>query len=84
MLNEYKPTQDPNLDTFKVEYLLGGAAVLAIVFPREYSIMEVRTLILFWTLETHLTNKDIVVLFHLARGGRNSAPTFHATAHRGS
>ena len=44
MVNEYRPTQDPNLDTFKVEYLLGGAAVLAIVFPREYSIMEVRSL----------------------------------------
>lgn len=43
MVTEYKPTQDPNLDTFKVEYLLGGAAVLGILFPKEYTIMEVRT-----------------------------------------
>lgn len=25
MLNDYKPTHDPNIDTFKVQYLLGGA-----------------------------------------------------------
>ena len=42
MVTEYKPTQDPNLDTFKVEYLLGFAAVLGILFPKEYTIMEVR------------------------------------------
>ena len=36
MLNDYKPTHDPNIDTFKVEYLLGGAAVLAIVFPNRF------------------------------------------------
>ena len=43
MVTEYKPTQDPNLDTFKVEYLLGGAAVLGILFPNEYAFTEVRT-----------------------------------------
>jgi len=41
MLNEYKPTHDPNVDTFKVQYLLGGSAVLAIIFPEEYSAPEV-------------------------------------------
>jgi ER lumen protein retaining receptor len=41
MLNDYKPTQDPGLDTFKIQYLLGGAAVLAILFPYEYSFSEV-------------------------------------------
>ena len=42
MLNDYKPTHDPGLDTFKVEYLLGGSAVLAILFPYKYSFLEVR------------------------------------------
>ena len=42
MLNDYKPTQDPNIDTFKVEYLLGGSAVLGILFPYKYEIIEVR------------------------------------------
>ena len=41
MLNDYKPTHDPNIDTFKVEYLLGGSAVMALLFPKEYSITEV-------------------------------------------
>lgn len=42
MLNEYKPTHDPNLDTFKVQYLLGGSAILALIFPEVYVISEVR------------------------------------------
>ena len=41
MLNDYKPTHDPGVDTFKVEYLLGGSAVLAIIFPYEYTFTEV-------------------------------------------
>lgn len=42
MLNDYKPTHDPNIDTFKVQYLLGGAAVLGVVFPYKYTPTEVR------------------------------------------
>jgi ER lumen protein retaining receptor len=41
MLNDYKPTHDPNIDTFKVQYLLGGSAVLAVLFPYRYEIAEV-------------------------------------------
>lgn len=43
MLNDYKPTHDPNIDTFKVQYLLGGSAVLAVLFPYSYQFAEVRT-----------------------------------------
>ena len=43
MLNDYKPTHDPNIDTFKVQYLLGGSAVLAVLFPYRYQITEVST-----------------------------------------
>jgi len=43
MLHDYKPTHDPNLDTFKVEYLLAGAAVMGIVFPYKYWPSEVTT-----------------------------------------
>lgn len=42
MLNDYRPTHDPNQDTFKVEYLVGGAAVLGILLPYKYTISEVR------------------------------------------
>lgn len=41
MLHDYKPTQDPNLDTFKVQYLLGAAAILAVLFPYTYTPSEV-------------------------------------------
>ena len=41
MLNDYKPTHDPNIDTFKVQYLLGGSAVLAVLFPYKYQVTEV-------------------------------------------
>lgn len=43
MLNDYKPTHDPNIDTLQVQYLLGGSAVLAILFPYRYEITEVST-----------------------------------------
>ena len=42
MLNDYKPTHDPNLDTFKVQYLLGFAAVMAVLFPYRYTPTEVK------------------------------------------
>jgi len=42
MLNDYKPTHDPNIDTLQVQYLLGGSAVLAVLFPYRYEITEVR------------------------------------------
>jgi ER lumen protein retaining receptor len=41
MLTDYKPTHDPGTDTFQVQYLLGGSAVLAVLFPYEYTTVEV-------------------------------------------
>ena len=41
MLNDYKPTHDPNIDTFKVEYLLGASFVLGVLFPHKYTVAEV-------------------------------------------
>jgi len=37
----FRPTHDPNLDTFKIEYLLIGSFVAAMVFNYEYSFAEV-------------------------------------------
>ena len=42
MLNDYKPTHDPNIDTFKVQYLLGAAAFLGVFLPYKYTPTEVR------------------------------------------
>lgn len=41
MLNDFKPTHDPNIDTFKVEYLIGGSAILALLFPYKWIPSEV-------------------------------------------
>jgi ER lumen protein retaining receptor len=41
MLNDYKPTHDPNIDTFKVQYLLGFSALFGLVFAHDYSLSEV-------------------------------------------
>lgn len=48
MLNDYKPTHDPNQDTFKAEYLIGGAAVMGILFPYKYAFTEVRAVDKKW------------------------------------
>jgi ER lumen protein retaining receptor len=37
----FRPTLDPNLDTFKVEFLLIGSFVTSMVFNYEYSFSEV-------------------------------------------
>lgn len=38
---KYKATYDANLDTFRIEYLLGGSAVMGLLLPYEYSVVEV-------------------------------------------
>ncbi len=48
MANAYKPTNDPNADTFRVQYLLGGAAVLAILLPYEYKVSEILWAFSIW------------------------------------
>lgn len=78
MLNDYKPTHDPNLDTFKVEYLLGFSAVMGILFPYFYTPTEVLR-----DFSTHIRRRwrclDIMVLLNLARICSNFTSAFHAT-----
>jgi ER lumen protein retaining receptor len=40
----FRPTHDTHIDTFKVEFLLLGSFVAAMVFNYEYSLAEVRIL----------------------------------------
>jgi ER lumen protein retaining receptor len=73
MLNKYKPTQDPNTDTFKVEYLLGGSAVLAIFFPYQYKPWE-----MLWAFSIWLESVAILPqLFMLQRTGEAETITTH-------
>ena len=41
MKRPFRPTHDPNLDTFKIEYLLIGSFVAALIFNYEFSLSEV-------------------------------------------
>ncbi|KAL1848024.1 endoplasmic reticulum retention protein [Paecilomyces lecythidis] len=82
MLNDYKPTNDPNLDTFKVQYLLGFSALLALLFPAEYSISEdayhARPLQILWTFSIWLESVAILPqLFMLQRTGEADTITTH-------
>jgi len=73
MLNDYKPTHDPNVDTFKVSYLLGGAAVLAILFPYKYTFPEI-----LWAFSIWLESVAILPqLFLLQRTGEAETITTH-------
>jgi ER lumen protein retaining receptor len=42
MRYQFRPTNDMQIDTFKVEYLLGGASVLAFIATYKYTFQEVR------------------------------------------
>jgi ER lumen protein retaining receptor len=73
MLNDYKPTHDPNLDTFKVRYLLGGSAILAVLFPYKYNPAEI-----LWAFSIWLESVAILPqLFLLQRTGEAETITTH-------
>lgn len=76
MTTAYKPTNDPNADTFRVEYLLGGAAVLAIILPYKYTVSEI-----FWAFSIWLESVAILPqLFMLQRTGEAETITTHYLA----
>jgi len=73
MINDYKPTHDPGLDTFKVQYLFGGSAVLAILLPYEYTPVE-----MLWAFSIWLESVAILPqLFMLQRTGEAETITTH-------
>lgn len=73
MATTYKPTNDPNLDTFRVQYLLGGAALLAILWPYKYTLSEI-----FWAFSIWLESVAILPqLFMLQRTGEAETITTH-------
>jgi ER lumen protein retaining receptor len=73
MLNDYKPTHDPNLDTFRASYLLGGSAVLAVMFPYKYMPTEI-----LWAFSIWLECVAVLPqLFLLQRTGEAETITTH-------
>ncbi|KAJ8655062.1 hypothetical protein O0I10_009269 [Lichtheimia ornata] len=70
---KFKATYDANLDTFRVEYLLGGAAVFALLTTFDYSVLEV-----LWTFSIWLESVAILPqLFMLQRTGEAETITTH-------
>lgn len=73
MTTSYKPTNDPKRDTFQVQYLLGFAAVLAILFPYQRSMLEY-----LWAFSIWLESVAILPqLFMLQRTGEAETITTH-------
>lgn len=73
MTTKYKPTHDPNLDTFRVQYLLGGAAVLAVLIPYKWTPAE-----MLWAFSIWLEAVAILPqLFMLQRTGEAETITTH-------
>lgn len=73
MLHDYKPTHDPNTDTFKVQYLFGFSALLAILYPNAYTVSEI-----LWTFSIWLESVAILPqLFMLQRTGEADTITTH-------
>ncbi|KAJ4385314.1 endoplasmic reticulum retention protein [Neurospora sp. IMI 360204] len=73
MVSAYKPTNDPGLDTFRVQYLLAFAAVLAILLPYQYNFWEI-----MWAFSIWLESVAILPqLFMLQRTGEAETITTH-------
>ncbi|TDZ22574.1 ER lumen protein-retaining receptor [Colletotrichum sidae] len=76
MATAYKPTNDPNQDTFRVQYLLGGAAVMGILFPYQYTFKEISWAFSIWLEAVAILPQ----LFMLQRTGEAETITTHYLA----
>ncbi|KAG0057494.1 endoplasmic reticulum retention protein [Gryganskiella cystojenkinii] len=70
---KFKATNDPRLDTFQVQYVIGGAAVLAIVANYAFTFQEI-----LWTFSVYLEAVAILPqLFMLTKTGEAEVITTH-------
>jgi ER lumen protein retaining receptor len=73
MQNKYRPSHNRNIDTFKVEYLLGGSAVMALIFNLEFSVSEI-----VWAFSIWLESVAVLPqLFMIQRTGEAESLTVH-------
>ena len=76
----FSPTQDPSLDTFRVEYLVGPCAVLALIFNYAFTPSEI-----LWSFSIFLEAVAILPqLFILQRTGEAETITTHYLAALGA
>ncbi|TFK26320.1 ER lumen protein retaining receptor [Coprinopsis marcescibilis] len=80
MKYKYRPTHDPSIDTFKVEYLLGPCLILGLIFNYEFKFTEI-----LWSFSIWLEAVAILPqLFMLQRTGEAEAITTHYLAALGA
>jgi len=76
MKMKFRPTHDPSIDTFRIEYLLGPSAVLSFIFHYSFSPMEI-----LWSFSIFLESVAILPqLFMLQRTGEAETITTHYLA----
>nr|ACZ59475.1 HDEL sequence binding protein [Flammulina velutipes] len=72
----FRPTHDPSIDTFRVEYLLGPCFVLALIFNYKFTFTEV-----LWSFSIFTESVAILPqLFMLQRTGEAETITTHYLA----
>ncbi|KAF9302933.1 endoplasmic reticulum retention protein [Mortierella antarctica] len=70
---KFKATNDPRLDTFQVQYVIGGCALLALVANYEFTVQEI-----LWTFSVYLEALAILPqLFMLTKTGEAEVITTH-------
>ncbi|KAF9196271.1 endoplasmic reticulum retention protein [Haplosporangium sp. Z 27] len=70
---KFKATNDPRLDTFQVQYIVAGAAVLSLIANYAFTFQEV-----FWTFSVYLEAVAILPqLFMLTKTGEAEVITTH-------
>jgi len=72
----FRPTHDPSIDTFKIEYILAPCLILALLFNYKYTVAEV-----MWSFSIWLEAVAILPqLFMLQRTGEAETITTHYLA----
>jgi len=80
MRTKFRPTHDPSIDTFRIEYLLGPCAVLALIFNYKFTLSEV-----LWSFSIFLESVAILPqLFMLQRTGEADTIDTHYLAALGA
>ncbi|KAH9855893.1 ER lumen protein retaining receptor [Lenzites betulinus] len=80
MKRKFRPTNDPSIDTFRVEYLLGPCVVLSLLFHYRFTVPE-----LLWSFSIFLESVAILPqLFMLQRTGEAETITTHYLAALGA
>ncbi|KAF4620505.1 hypothetical protein D9613_000985 [Agrocybe pediades] len=73
---KYRPTHDPSIDTFKIEYLLGPCFIFSLLFNYKFSVSEI-----LWSFSIWLEAVAILPqLFMLQRTGEAETITTHYLA----